>query len=739
MQTNIKRSERTGQVRHGISAYAATAIDSELRIVAGTPSGHGLRNAAINAGAFKVGRFVGAGELSELEAADRLLQAAEENGYVGDHGHSATVAIIESGLQAGQQSPYPVPRSNGRRRIRSSSARGTPPLPLVPHRASSANTGPTAPAYFSSVEGGGIQFPKRTEPNESGKPFFQAGGDDGPPDWQHELRRHLYLRQGVPIRARIKMKDGSWFSWYRVTDSTGINGWQTQKPDGYVDVPYFSPELDPFDRELIGDPIFWGEGEKDCDNLGKHNMPAFTFGGGDGLPDEAIKYVAGRQIIILADNDEKGRKQAEEKAQLANPVAASVRVIHFPELDDKGDVSDFFERGGSVDELFRRVDESPLWRDVTSGSSPDEPHKESKQKNTRSRELVFVSLDNIHPEAVSWIWNNRVPRGKLVVFTGAPGVGKTQALIDIMARITVGGPWPDGSGCAPLGSVIFVTGEDGLADTIRPRAEAAGADVSRIHVLQATFNEHGNRSTFSLQADLELLGQKIEELGDVRLVGIDPVTAYLGDVDSHNTADVRAMLTPLSEFAEKHSVTVCGITHPPKNTGGKAMNAVTGSVAFVAAARAAFLFILDTAADRTLMLPIKSNLSPEKGGLAFRIAQRLITDDILAPHIVWDGDPVSMTADEAMAAENGRNLDPTAKDDAVEFLSGLLANGPMKVTDIETEARAAGCLGTNQPIGQSKPFRSARDALDIQTAKLAMNEGWSWILAKMPSSSEDAL
>jgi hypothetical protein len=139
------------------------------------------------------------------------------------------------------------------------------------------------------------------------------------------------------------------------------------------------------------------------------------------------------------------------------------------------------------------------------------------------------------------------------------------------------------------------------------------------------------------------------------------------------------------------------------------------------------------------MLPIKSNLSPEKRGLAFRIAQRLITDDISAPHVVWDRDPVTMTADEAMAAENGRNLDPTAKDDAVEFLSRLLANGPMKVTDIEVEARAAGCLGTNQPIGQSKPFRSAREALDIQPSKLAMEGGWSWALPKMPSGLEGAL
>jgi putative DNA primase/helicase len=161
-------------------------------------------------------------------------------------------------------------------------------------------------------------------------------------------------------------------NWYAVSRQ-GVLGWQAQKPAGYTAVPYVG-SLDPFDKELIADDLIWPEGEKDVDTLTRLGIPAFTFGGtGDGSPVEAAKYLKGRRVVILADNDDGGLAHAEKKAALASEAgAANVRVVQFPELPPKGDVSDFFQAGGSVEELYARIDAAPAWVPTTEEGAPPE-------------------------------------------------------------------------------------------------------------------------------------------------------------------------------------------------------------------------------------------------------------------------------------------------------------------------------------------------------------------------------
>ncbi len=202
-------------------------------------------------------------------------------------------------------------------------------------------------------------FPARTPPDGDGKPRFVVAGDDGPTIRDDEKRRHVYRVGGAPIRIKIMRKDGNAMNVYRVTDADGTTGWQYRKPDGFVAVPYFTGS-NPFDADPE-QPIYWPEGEKDADTLAKIGLPAFTFGGcGDGLPDGCENYLADRHVVILADNDDEGRKHADKKAALIAPVALSVRIVHFKDVPNKGDVSDWIEAGHAADDLRALVDAAPV-------------------------------------------------------------------------------------------------------------------------------------------------------------------------------------------------------------------------------------------------------------------------------------------------------------------------------------------------------------------------------------------
>jgi AAA domain len=332
--------------------------------------------------------------------------------------------------------------------------------------------------------------------------------------------------------------------------------------------------------------------------------------------------------------------------------------------------------------------------------------------------LQFARLDQVDPKHVEWLWPNRLARGKLTLLAGEPGIGKSQTVIDIIARISNGEFWPDG-GRAPLGSSVILSAEDSANDTLRPRLEAAGANLQRVHALQATIIE-SKPVTFSLQAHLEMLGEKLVEIGDVALVDIDPITSYMGKIDGHQTVDVRAVLEPLAAFAEKHDSAVLAISHPPKATQSKALHAVTGSLAYVAAARMVFVVAKEPETERRLLLPVKNNLGPPAPGLGFSLGQRLVSNEIVASYVMWDGAPVTTTADEAIAATNHEGA--TAMNEAKELLREELANEARPVQAIKKEATAAG-LSWRTVI-------RAKAELDVRSFKRGLEEGWFWELPK---------
>jgi len=332
------------------------------------------------------------------------------------------------------------------------------------------------------------------------------------------------------------------------------------------------------------------------------------------------------------------------------------------------------------------------------------------------RAPVLVRLSDVQAEDVRWLWPGRIALGKVTLVVGDPGLGKSFLALDTAARVSQGMAWPDDpSSKAPLGSTVLLTAEDGLADTVRPRLDSAGADSCRIVALKAVKARSSDGKEildqFSLERDLAELEQAVRATDGCNLVIIDPISAYLGDVDSHNNAAVRRLIAPLAELASRCKVAVLCVTHLNKASGTQAIYRAMGSLAFVAAARAVWAVAKDREnPERRFFLPLKNNLGQDVRGLAYSIVDG---------KVAWESASVDISADAALAwvAEGeGRS----EVDHAAAWLEVCLADGPMAAKEVLAGAKENGIA--------EKTVRRAQALLKIKPQKDGMNGGWVWNL-----------
>lgn len=336
---------------------------------------------------------------------------------------------------------------------------------------------------------------------------------------------------------------------------------------------------------------------------------------------------------------------------------------------------------------------------------------------------VLVNLADVKTEAVSWLWPGRLPLGKLSLVIGDPDKGKTNVLLDVLARVTTGRPWPDGS-LAPCGNVVLLTAEDGLADTIKPRLVAMGGDPARVHVLTGIGDADRPR-IFSLADDLAHLEEAIEKTAAV-LVGIDPVSAYMGGpkVNTFRDSDVRAVLTPVAALAERKRSAVVGVMHLTKDQARQVIHRAQGNVSFVAAARAVFTVAADPDdPGRRLFLKVKLNIAEDPPGLGFRLVGETVLTDTGGPasvsRVEWDAAPVTVDASTALGAPESP-AERSEREEAKDFLRGILADGSAYATVVKREAKAAG-------IAERTLFRAKAD-LGVKAEKTGFRGGWQWSL-----------
>lgn len=297
------------------------------------------------------------------------------------------------------------------------------------------------------------------------------------------------------------------------------------------------------------------------------------------------------------------------------------------------------------------------------------------------RSLCVRSLDQYDPQEVVWLWPGRFPRGKVTLLAGDPGLGKSFITMDLAARVSRGLGWPDAPGNGKAGGVLVLSAEDDPADTLRPRLERCGGDPSRVVFVGGVKHaEDGPELGVDLQVDIPALEDAVRVHGS-RLVIIDPISAYMGQTDSNNNAEVRGLLKELSRLAMEYGPAVVCVTHLNKSSqGSKAVYRAMGSLAFTAAARVVWqVSRVPGEDDLRAMTLVKSNLAANPKGMTYRIADG---------RVEWVSSDFELHADEVEAGVG--EGPPDSLREAAEFLKSALAGGPRPAAEVISEAEQAG-------------------------------------------------
>src|SRR5215211_9308791 len=298
-------------------------------------------------------------------------------------------------------------------------------------------------------------------------------------------------------------------------------------------------------------------------------------------------------------------------------------------------------------------------------------------------EIEDVCAASVEMKPVEWLWNRRIPKGKLTMFDGDPDLGKSVVTMDIAARVSTGRSFPDGAPCE-AGNVLIVNVEDGVDDTIVPRLKAHGADLSRVFIFSSVPDGKGGTRLLDLPGDIPLLENKILHRKAALLI-IDPVLTMLGG-DANKDQDARKALTPLREMAEQTGCAVVCVRHLNKSVGLKAIQRGGGNMGLIGVARAGSFFAEHPDNDRLrVMAPHKSNLAEKPPSLSYRIVNSAVHD---TARVEWTGvtdhDANSLASGPTSPAEKSK------QDEAKEFLRDELGSGPMWAKQIFKDAHDAG-------------------------------------------------
>lgn len=432
----------------------------------------------------------------------------------------------------------------------------------------------------------------------------------------------------------------------------------------------------------------------------------------------------GRPVFIAFDSDAITKpdvRRAEwHLAEALARAGAIVKVVRLPQRTADGKLAKV-----GLDDFLVADGPDAFLALLSAAVDPTPP-----TKGGRSVGIIARPASAIQSAPVDWLWPGRIPCGALTVLDGDPGLGKSTVTLALAARVSRGDAMPPATGqstTAPANVIIF-SAEDDPARTIRPRLEAAGADLERIQIVEAVSTEDEGDRLPVLPLDLPALEQFIAK-HQARLVIIDPIMGFLGDeIDAHKDQSIRRALHQFSKLTERAQCAFLIVRHLNKMPGGAAMYRGGGSIGIIGAARSGLLLAHHPEDPTSCVLAsTKSNLGPPPRSIVVSIANQTVeiagtpTTISLA---AWD-EECDLTADELL----GSPTKQSKVEKCVEAIRELLAGGRMKSADFEAALKEKGF--------KPRTIKTARKAAEVKATKSSFDGEW-WVELPTPAEQQAA-
>jgi putative DNA primase/helicase len=475
--------------------------------------------------------------------------------------------------------------------------------------------------------------------------------------------------------------------------------------EGIRRVPYRLPDVLASHR---ASPVFIVEGEKDVDRLWAEGLVATCNPGGAGKwRSEYCASLSGRNVIILPDNDEAGERHARAVAHSLWGTARRIKYVALPDVPPKGDVSDWLDAGNTVEQLISLASHTP---------DLEQAQDEAGEPAQADAPAKFKCMADVMPESVDWLWEGFLARGKFGLWEGDPGIGKTFALLAAGTAITRGWKLPGMDTAPEPSNVMLLTLEDDLADTIRPRLDHMGADVSRFFAFDEMLQFDGPGIT-ELSAEMARIKPS--------LLIVDPIMAYIpSKTDIYKPNQIRTITTPLRLLAKEHNCAIVGIRHLTKGQKDRAIYRGAGGMDFVGASRLVVLVGMDPdKSGQRAIVQTKSNL----GSAPLSVNFTLDADGTF----LWAGAGY-VSAERILATPAGEE-EQSALEEAADFLRACLTPYPRKTKEVFSEA---GQNGVSIPT-----LRLAKRKLGVEVSRhgeIGIRGGgtWMWALPELGIKGE---
>jgi RecA-family ATPase len=345
----------------------------------------------------------------------------------------------------------------------------------------------------------------------------------------------------------------------------------------------------------------------------------------------------------------------------------------------------------------------------------------SAPRNTRR--AGSISAAEIELKPVEWLWPGRVPLHAITVLAGGPGLGKSLLTIQLAAKLT------QGRLSGEPANVLMLTAEDPLAQIVRPRLEAAGANLDRIQF--ASMTRDGMETPILLPNDIAALGSLVEQKS-ARLVVIDPLMAHLaGSIDSWKDQKVRQALAPLHQLAEQKDTAVLVVAHLNKGQGNDPLQRLGGSIGIPAAARSVLLLGRDPDdpdGSRRVLAHVKNNMAAPVPSLAFTIQSVELADSAIETVRAVDAGLSSYQAADLLSIE--RPLRRSKLAEAVALIDEQLEDGSQLANELTAKAKELGISAST--------LKRARQERGVESRKSAFDAGWLWSLPQTENREVEA-